>query len=163
MNGDHSFGGPGLHIRADDPTGVIARMLIDALCREMAERYGTPPSPFSPTEGAVPKSAFRVAWLGDQAVGCGALRPLEGNTAEIKRMYVAPAGRRRGIARRILLELEGCAQEFGYRTIRLETGVRQPEAQALYEAMGYGRIPAFGTYAGNPTSVCFEKEVGQGG
>jgi len=159
MTGDAQSSAPSVRILSDNPAGSIAKELIEALCQEMAARYGMPPSPFSSSERAVPRSAFRVAWLGDRAVGCGALRPFEGDIAEIKRMYVTPAGRRQGIARRILQELERCAQEFGYRTIRLETGVRQPEAQALYEAVGYRRIPAFGPYVGNPTSVCFEKAV----
>ena len=70
---------------------------------------------------------------------------------------MAPAGRRKGIARRILVELERHAQAFSYRAIRLETGIRQPEAQRLYESLGYRRIPAFGPYVDNPTSVCYAK------
>ena len=76
-------------------------------------------------------------------------------------MYVAPAGRRKGIARRILVELEQQAQAFSYRAIRLETGIRQPEAQCLYEALGYRRIAAFGPYVGNPMSICYERVLKQ--
>lgn len=149
-----------LTIEPGDPVGGIARDLISALCMEMSERYGAPPSPFSPAEAAAPRTVFLIARLGGQPVGCGALRRLEDPIAEIKRMYVSPAGRRRGIARRILLELEQQAKEFGYHTIRLETGIRQPEAQQLYESLGYRRIAAFGPYVGNLTSVCYEKWVG---
>lgn len=148
-----------LTIEAADPVGDIARELIHALCSEMSERYGSPPSPFSLSEAAAPRTAFLLARLGGQPVGCGILRPFDGHTAEIKRMYVAPAGRRLGIARRILVELEQRAQEFGYRVIRLETGIRQPEAQRLYEALSYQRIANFGPYVGNPTSVCYEKHI----
>jgi GNAT superfamily N-acetyltransferase len=150
---------PDLTIAADDPVAATACALIGELCAEMAARYGTAPSPFSLAEAAKERSVFLVARLGAQAVGCGALRPLEANIAEIKRMYVAPAGRRRGIARQILLELERRAVEFGYHALRLETGVRQPEAQRLYESVGYRPIAAFGPYVGNPTSVCYEKRL----
>ena len=74
-------------------------------------------------------------------------------------MYVTPAARRQGIARRILIELERHAREFSYRAVRLETGIQQPEAQRLYESLGYQRIAAFGHYVGNPTSVCYEKII----
>jgi len=141
----------------DDPIGEVARQLIDRLCTELSARYGAPPSPFSPAEAAGPGSVFMVARLAGTPVACGALRRIDDAIAEVKRMYVAPEGRRRGLARRILRKLEQRAVEFGYRTIRLETGVAQPEAIALYEACGYRRIPPYGPFVGNPSSVCFEK------
>lgn len=143
----------------EDPVGPIARALIDALCVEMEQRYGQTPSPFSPTAISEPLSVFLVAWQADQAVGCGAVKRWVENIGEIKRMYVAPSARRQGLARRILMELETHARGFGFHSIRLETGIRQPEAQALYTSLGYTRIPAFGPYVGNPTSVCFEKQL----
>jgi putative acetyltransferase len=152
--------GSTLTIAEDDPVGATARQLIQDLCAELGARYGTPPSPFSPSEAAAERTVFVVACLDGQPIGCGAVRRIDDTTAEIKRMYVAPAGRRQGIARRILLELERRAVGFGYRTIRLETGTGQPEAQRLYESLGYRRIAAFGPYAGNAQSVCYEKTVG---
>ncbi len=146
-------------ITSEDPLGETARKLVAELCAEMASRYGTAPSPFSLAEAAAPRTVFLVARLGDDPVGCGALRRFDDETAEIKRMYVAPAGRRRGLARRILAALERHAHDFHYHAIRLETGVRQPEAQAFYESVGFRRIAAFGPYIGNPTSVCFEKTL----
>jgi GNAT superfamily N-acetyltransferase len=146
-----------LIIGADDPTGETARKLIHDLCTELSERYGAPPSPFSPSEVMVARTVFLVARLGCQPVGCGAIRRIDDDTAEVKRMYVVPVGRRKGVARRILAELERRAIDFGYRAIHLETGILQPEAQRLYESCGYRRIAAFGHYAGNPTSVCYEK------
>lgn len=143
----------------DDPVGEVARQLIDQLCLELSARYGEPPSPFSPSEAAVPGTVFLVAWLGGEPVGCGAIRKIDDHTVEVKRMYVAPAGRRRGIARKILVELEHRARVFGYRTVRLETGTGQPEAMALYEACGYHRIPAYGSFVGNPSSVCYAKSL----
>jgi hypothetical protein len=74
-------------------------------------------------------------------------------------MYVAPDGRRRGIARRILQTLEQLAAGFNYRAIRLETGLEQPEAIGLYESSGYHRIAPYGHHKGDPRSVCFEKAI----
>jgi putative acetyltransferase len=141
----------------EDAGGEIARRLIEQMCSELSARYGTPPSPFSAADTSAPRTTFLVVRHGSEPVGCGALRRLDDDTAELKRMYVAAAARRRGIARRLLAELERCAVQFGYRAIRLETGLQQPEAIALYESGGYTRIPAFGSYVGNPISVCFEK------
>lgn len=146
-----------LTIETDDPVGETAQKLIGELCAEMSARYGAPPNPFSLAEAAAPRSIFLVARLRGDPVGCGALRPFDYETAEIKRMYVAPSGRRQGVARQILVALERYAQQLNYRTIRLETGIRQPEAQQLYQAMGFRLIEAFGPYIGNPTSMCFEK------
>jgi ribosomal protein S18 acetylase RimI-like enzyme len=146
-----------LTIEAADPVGEVARELIYALCSEMSERYGARPSPFSSSEGAEYRTVFLVAGLRGQPVGCGALRSLDHHTAEIKRIYVVPSARGKGVARHLITELERHAKEFGYRRICLETGVRQPEAQRLYESLGYRHIAAFGLYIGNPTSVCYEK------
>ena len=155
----HSAESYPLKIETADPIGETARELVHALCAEMSERYGSPPSPFSLSEAAAPRTVFLVARLAGQPVGCGALRQFDDRTAEIKRMYVAPAGRRRGIARRILIELEWHAMELGYQSIRMETGIQQPEAQRLYESLSYQHIAAFGPYVGNPTSVCYEKFI----
>jgi putative acetyltransferase len=148
-----------LTVTIDDPNGEVATGLINDLCSELSARYGTPPSPFSPDEALAPGTAFVVARLGGQPIGCGALRRIDEATAEVKRMYVAPDGRRRGIARRILHALEQLAAGFNYRAIRLETGVEQPEAISLYESSGYHRIAAYGHHTGDSLSVCFEKAI----
>jgi putative acetyltransferase len=92
-------------------------------------------------------------------VGCGAIQPLDGQTAEIKRMYVRPAYRGRGIARQVLAALEELAWSDGHTALRLETGDFMPEAVKLYTSSGYRPIPTYGEYAGNPNSVCFEKHL----
>ena len=79
-----------LIIEPADPVGEIARQLIQDLCAEMSGRYGTAPSPFSSSEAAAERTVFLVARLDGQPVGCGALRRIDDDTAEIKRMYVAP-------------------------------------------------------------------------
>jgi putative acetyltransferase len=149
-------------ISIEDPIGPAARQLIDALCAEMSERYGRPPSPFSLSEAAVEKSVFIIARRDGEPVACGGLRPLDNDSAEIKRMYVIPAARRQGFGRLIIAALERHAHSFGYKTILLETGVGQPDAQHLYESCGYARIPAFGPYIGNSSSVCYQKHLSAG-
>ena len=146
-------------ISVEDPIGAVARELVEALCSEMSERYGQPPSPFSLSEAAVDKSVFIVARRDGEPVACGALRPFEDDTAELKRMYVVPGARRQGFGRLIIAALERHARGFGYKTILLETGVGQPDAQRLYESCGYARVAAFGAYIGNPSSVCYQKQL----
>jgi putative acetyltransferase len=98
-----------------------------------------------------------VAYLGAEPVGCGAIKPYDEKTMEVKRMYVPLAYRGRGIASVVLLELEKWAAELGFERCILETGQKQPEAIKLYQKNNYSIIPNFGQYAGVESSVCFEK------
>lgn len=93
------------------------------------------------------------------AIGCGAIKDLDGETMEVKRMFVLKELRGRGVAGSVLAELEKWALELGYKSCRLETGKRQPEAIALYKRQGYQRIPNYGQYAGIENSICFEKKL----
>ena len=90
-------------------------------------------------------------------VGCGAFKEFSHTACEIKRMYTDPKSRGRGIAARVLLELERWARERGFEVCVLETGKRQPEAISLYTKNGYHQIPNYGQYQGVDNSVCFEK------
>ncbi len=102
--------------------------------------------------------AFLIAWLGDVAVGCGAVRRLDETTAEIKRMYVCPSVRNRGIGRILVEALEREAWTVGLSKVVLETGTRLASAIRLYESLGYAQIPLFGEYLASPyTSLCFAK------
>jgi putative acetyltransferase len=106
------------------------------------------------------EGAFLVAYLDGVAVGCGAVRRLDQSTAELKRMYVTPSARGRGIGRALVEALEGEARLLGVSRIVLETGTRLAPAIKLYEAMGYTRIPLFGEYLSSPdTSLCFGKSL----
>ncbi len=100
-----------------------------------------------------------VAYLNRKSVSCGAIKQYGPKTGEIKRMYTLPQYRARGIATRVLAELEQWAFELAYEKCILETGKRQPEAIRLYEKNGYTRIPNFGQYAGIENSLCFEKPI----
>jgi putative acetyltransferase len=104
--------------------------------------------------------AYLVAVVNGRVVGCGAWRPLEPGVAEIKRMYVRPSYRGRGIARQLVVALEEEALAADRPVVRLETGTYLPSAIALYRSAGYLPIPAYGEYVGNPFSVCFEKRAG---
>jgi GNAT superfamily N-acetyltransferase len=104
--------------------------------------------------------AFLVAYFDDVAVGCGAVRRLDETTAEIKRMYVDPSVRGRGIGRALVEALEREARLVGVTTIVLETGTRLASAIKLYATMGYAHIPLFGEYLSSPnTSLCFGKSL----
>ncbi|MET3805764.1 GNAT superfamily N-acetyltransferase [Nakamurella sp. UYEF19] len=100
-----------------------------------------------------------VAGADSEAIGCGGLRPLTGEQAEIKRMYVRPAHRGRGVSRLILAALERQALAGGWTDLVLETGPLQTAAICLYETAGYRVIPNFGAYRDSPTSVCFGKTL----
>ena len=109
-----------------------------------------------------PLGTFLVAWLDGEAVGCGGLRPAptgDLGVAEIKRMYVAPSVRSEGVGRCIVEALEEQARALGVSRVVLETGTRQDAAIALYEKMGFARIPAFGEYAESPVAICMEKRL----
>ena len=101
-----------------------------------------------------------VAFENDIPAGCGAVRQYSPGSMEVKRMYVLPGSRGRGIASRILKELEKWAAELSFEKCILETGKNQPEAIRLYQKNGYLLIPNYGQYAGIENSFCFEKELG---
>jgi GNAT superfamily N-acetyltransferase len=92
-------------------------------------------------------------------VACGAIKQFEMDSVEIKRMYTLPQQRGKGFASEILKELEAWATELGFTSAVLETGIKQPEAIALYEKNGYKRIENYGQYAGVENSLCFEKKL----
>jgi putative acetyltransferase len=98
-----------------------------------------------------------VAYENEKPVGCGAIKEFEPGSMEVKRMYVSPAVRNKGIASKILNELERWSVELSCRKCILETGKRQPEAIGLYKKNGYVAIPNYGQYANVENSVCFEK------
>lgn len=100
-----------------------------------------------------------VAYEKTVPVGCGAIKEYAPNTMEVKRMYTLPEIRGKGIASKVLSELEFWAAELHYEKCILETGKRQPEAIKLYQKNGYRRIPNYGQYAGIENSLCFEKEI----
>ena len=93
------------------------------------------------------------------AIGCGAFKEFDSNTVEIKRMFVHPYYREKGIASAVLKELEIWASEFNYTNYVLETGKNNPEAISLYQKNGYEIIPNYGQYENVDTSVCLKKNL----
>jgi GNAT superfamily N-acetyltransferase len=103
--------------------------------------------------------AFFVVRDEGRPAGCVGLLPVGQEYAEIKRMYVRPAFRGRGLAKGMLRHLAQFARERGIRRLRLETGIHQHAAIALYEQAGFQRIPAFGPYRDDGVSLCYEKRI----
>ena len=148
-----------------------AMLLIAEVQAEYVARYGGPDrTPLDPLMFAPPLGSFYVGYLelgeGRRPVASGAWRAHDDveafgtrRTAEVKRMYVAPDVRARGLARTMLAHLERTAAEAGAEAMILETGTAQPEAMALYESSGYTRIPSFGYYKDEPLNRCYAKSL----
>lgn len=100
-----------------------------------------------------------VAYIGEEAVGCGAIRKFDQNTIEIKRMFVSENARKEGIGTKVLTELERWAKELGFEKSILETGDMLPEAVKLYENNNYTRIQNYGQYESKEKSICFSKKL----
>jgi len=129
--------------------------LLEAAFAELVSRYG--PEGRSRVHD---EARFLVALAEGRAVGCGALQPAgETGLGELKRMYVIPEFRGRGIASAVLGSLEKLASESGYVALRLATGLRQPEAIALYERRGYRLVEPYGKYVNDPLSRCYHKPL----
>lgn len=133
--------------------------LVAELDKDLAIRDGDEHAFFAQFNKIAALKNVIVAYNGDEAVGCGAIKEYEPGIAEVKRMYVSEVYRGRGIASLILRRLEEWAAELGYTKCILETGIKQPEAIGLYKKNGYTQIPNYGQYGGVESSVCFEKIV----
>ncbi|SDY44569.1 Acetyltransferase (GNAT) family protein [Modestobacter sp. DSM 44400] len=142
----------------DDP---VVQQLVAAQRAELVDRYCGDQEPgIKPSAADV--AVVLVATDDDgTAIGCGALRPLTPDSAEIKRLYVVPQARRRGVSRVVLAALEAEALHRGWTTLRLETGPEQPEAVGLYISAGYHPIRAFEHYVGDRDdwSLYFERSL----
>jgi len=131
--------------------------LVRLLDADLAIRDGED-HPFYAQFNTIDKIRYvALAYEDEHPLGCGAIKEYGAGTMEIKRMFVMPASRQKGIATMILSELEKWAKELLYAKCILETGKKQPEAIGLYERNGYTRIPNYGQYAKMEKSVCFEK------
>ena len=150
-----------LELRAERSDTEVAERLLSQFEAEIAARYrgwdlsqgpSATPDDLSPAGGC-----FLVAYLDGEPAGCGGLKRLDATSAEIKRLYVAPAARGHGTARALLGALETAAAERGYERVRLDTGDRFPEAVSLFRSAGYVEIA---DYNGNPyAAFWFEKRL----
>lgn len=144
----------------DDP---VAQYLVERVQQEYVVRYGgrdeavVQPGDFEP-----PAGVFLVAEVDGVPAACGAWRLLPSGEVEIKRVYVEPSFRRRGLARRLMAALEDSAARAGHRSVVLNTGQEQPEALALYDRLGYRPVPGYGVYACAPDAVFLGRQLGSG-
>jgi GNAT superfamily N-acetyltransferase len=134
------------------PGGELAQAMRDeiAVMYDGLELDGDRMPRAGAPELSPPNGGFLVGWVDGEPICCGGVKRLDQQTCEIKKMYVLPEFRGRGVARALLHALEGKARELGYSVARLDTGPKQRNAQGLYEAEGYLGIPDFN---GNPVAV----------
>jgi len=152
-----------VEIRRESFDSEASTALADALEAELLATYDGDPgsgglpaaSIFEPVNGG----AFLIGRIDGEAVACGGVARYDEVTGEIRRMYVVPRERGRGLSRRVLEALEAEARTLGYSLVRLETGKLQAAAIGLYISAGFGPIPRYGPFADDPKSVCFEKRL----
>jgi ribosomal protein S18 acetylase RimI-like enzyme len=141
----------------DDP---VAQELIGRVQQEYVQRYGGPDGAVvTPEEFVPPHGLFLVAEIDGVPAGCAAWRDLGDGRAEMKRVYVEPAFRRRGLAQVLVDALEADVARAGIRSLELNTGHEQPEAITLYTALGYRPVTGFGLYACEPGAVFLGKDL----
>ena len=135
------------------------KLLVSHLDAELLELDGAEHAFYAQFNTITALKYAVVAYEDGKPIGCGAVKAYSEDAMEVKRMYVPPAKRNRGIASRVLMELENWCRELHFKRCVLETGKRQPDAIALYTKSGYTNIPNFGPYAMDENSVCFEKNL----
>ncbi len=135
------------------------QLLVTELDADLQNRYGEQQAFFSQFNKLDHIHHVIVAYENGLPVGCGAFKLFEETVVEIKRMYVQPQHRGKGVAAQILQELEEWAKQEGFTACVLETGLNQPEAIRLYEKTGYVRTPNYGQYVGVNISICMRKEL----
>ncbi|PIB38136.1 GNAT family N-acetyltransferase [Maribacter sp. 4G9] len=147
-------------LRTDSGNGDFQK-LVQLLDADLAERDGEDTAFYSQFNGITQLRHCIVYWADGIALGCGAFKRFDEHSAEVKRMYVDPEMRGKGIASKILKALEEWARELGFTYCVLETGLRQPEAISLYKKNGYAVTANYPPYVGVGNSVCFKKKIGQ--
>ena len=141
----------------DDP---VAQYLVDRVQEEYVVRYGgRDGAAVEPADFLPPRGTFLVAEVAGVPAACGAWRVHGDGIVEIKRVYVEPGFRRRGLAQLIMGALEESAAQAGYRAVLLNTGLRQPEALELYARLGYRDVPGYGIYAKSPDARFLGKDL----
>lgn len=133
--------------------------LVVELDKDLAIRDGEEHSFFAQFNKIIKIKYVVLVYEHEIALGCGAIKEYTKNIMEIKRMFVLPEKRGKGIASLVLKELENWTKELGYEKCILETGIKQPEAISLYKKNNFNRIRNYGQYAEVENSVCFEKVI----
>ena len=149
-------------IQPADILSPPAQSLIQSLNAELLATYPEPGAchfRLDPNEVAPGNGVFLIASRHDTPIACGAVRRIDHQTAEVKRMYVIPHERGRGVGKAILAALEQHARALHLTRLALETGIRQKEAIALYHQAGFTNIPPFAEYTTSPISICMAKQL----
>jgi putative acetyltransferase len=141
---------------SSNPDFVALVKLLDAY---LAEKDGRDHDYYNQFNTIVKLNHVVVCLENGDPVACGAIKEFDGETMEVKRMFTTPETRGKGLASRVLTELEEWAAELGYKSCVLETGKRQVEAVALYKKKGYSIIPNYAQYIGIENSLCFQKDL----
>lgn len=144
-----------------DPGHPDAQALFARSEALMSALYPSESNHFEPADGLrPPQGSFYGAWRGERLVGCGGVKHFDADGyGEIKRLFVLDSERGRGVARQLMTALEVELVARGVGLARLETGIHQPEALALYRRLGYVERGPFGGYAFDPLSAFFEKRL----
>ncbi|PNH83950.1 GNAT family N-acetyltransferase [Arthrobacter sp. AFG20] len=152
---------PRLNIRKVSWSNPVGADLRAAQQAELDARFGCPDHEPGPKPSEVDTAVFLVAYDkgSGQPVGCGGLRLLDSETAEIKRLYVLPYTRGSGVASSILAALEAEAFAQGITRITAEAGSAQTDGRNFYVSAGFDPVPNFGPYIGVEYSYCFEKKI----
>lgn len=148
-----------IHLKRTNSDDTDFRTLVVDLDKELRIRDGEDHAFYAQYNKIDTINHVVVAYQNDRAVACGAIKPYDQDTMEVKRMFVPLEERGKGIASVVLAELETWCKELGYTKCILETGEKQPEAISLYKKNSYRVIPNYGQYADVPASVCFEKTL----
>ena len=149
-----------IEIKVENPDQADVHTLLAASDAYMASLYPAESNHMVDVSTlAQPHVTFLVARAAGCAVGCAAVVQSGDGWAEIKRMFVSPAARGRQVGRQLLERLEGIARSHGVTALRLETGIKQPEALALYRSAGFREIQPFGDYGPDPLSLFMEKTI----
>lgn len=139
-----------------NPDFVVLVKLLDAY---LAEKDGRDHAFYNQFNTIDKLKYVVVCYESGIPMACGAMKQYDADSMEVKRMFTIPKSRGKGLASRVLSELEAWAEDLGYKSCVLETGQRQVEAVALYKKQGYSLIPNYGQYVGMENSICFEKEL----
>ncbi len=145
-------------LRPERFDGPVAQALVREMVAELEVRYedqGAGGVPLAPQTFTAPAGTFLVLVVDGVASGCGGIRAYAPSAGEVKRMYLVPQVRGRGLGRVLLHGLEDAGRSLGLDRLVLETGDAQPEAVALYRSCGWEQIPSYGEWADSPRSLCF--------
>ena len=153
-----------VEVRVSAPDHPAVKGLLEQLNTYLSERYPADANHIdSPEELKKPNVVFIAAWSGNSALGCGAVKFLKDDVdyGEIKRLFVADYARGKGVADKLMEYLERAAADRGVNVLRLEAGMEQPEAIALYRKLGFVERDVFAGYEDEniELSVFMEKQL----